>query len=301
MESWLEATAKCQYLPEKEFKQLCDIVKDILVGESNVHPVTSPVTVCGDVHGQYYDVMELFRIGGSVPDTKYIFMGDFVDRGYYSVETLTRLLVLKAAYPSHVTLLRGNHESRVISQVYGFYTETLIKYGNANIWRWCCEIFDLLPIAALIDEEVFCVHGGLSPDIVTIDQIRTLERNVEVPQDGPLCDLLWSDPSEDISSWDFSPRNAGWLFGKMITQKFNLVNKLSLICRAHQLVDEGFKFMFNAELVTIWSAPNYFYRCGNVASIIEFEDALNFTTKVFKAVPIEQREKPEKVASPYFL
>ena len=109
VDKWIEVSKQCKYLPENELKRLCDIVCDLLLEESNVQPVFTPVTVCGDIHGQFYDLEELFRRGGQVPDTNYIFMGDFVDRGYYSLETLTRLLLLKARWPHKITLLRGNH------------------------------------------------------------------------------------------------------------------------------------------------------------------------------------------------
>eukprot|EP00123_Amoebidium_parasiticum_P006770 comp17644_c1_seq2/m.17409 comp17644_c1_seq2/g.17409 ORF comp17644_c1_seq2/g.17409 comp17644_c1_seq2/m.17409 type:complete len:138 (-) comp17644_c1_seq2:4-417(-) len=124
LDQWVESVRECKYLPETDLKKLCDLVVDILVEEGNVQPVSSPITVCGDIHGQFYDLEELFRQGGQVPHTSYVFMGDFVDRGYYSLETLTRLLTLKARYPDKIILLRGNHESRQITQVYGFYGAT---------------------------------------------------------------------------------------------------------------------------------------------------------------------------------
>ncbi|XP_075226496.1 protein phosphatase V isoform X2 [Lycorma delicatula] len=263
-------------------------------------PVSTPVTVCGDIHGQFYDLEELFRSGGQVPDTNYIFMGDFVDRGYYSLETFTRLLTLKARWPDRITLLRGNHESRQITQVYGFYDECQKKYGNANAWRYCCRVFDLLTVAALIDEQVFCVHGGLSPDIQTLDQIRVIERNQEIPYKGAFCDLVWSDPDE-VETWTVSPRGAGWIFGSKVTEEFMDINKLSLICRAHQLVHEGIKYMFNEKLVTVWSAPNYCYRCGNVASILQFNTVDKREPLIFSAVPDSGRVIPSALTTPYFL
>lgn len=195
-------------------------------------------------------------------------MGDFVDRGFYSVETFLLLLALKVRYPDRITLIRGNHESRQITQVYGFYDECLRKYGSVNVWRYCTEIFDYLSLSAIIEDKVFCVHGGLSPSINTLDQIRTIDRKQEVPHDGAMCDLMWSDP-EDIDGWGLSPRGAGYLFGGDVVENFNNTNNLNLICRAHQLVMEGHKSMFDNSLITVWSAPNYCYRCGNVAAILE--------------------------------
>ena len=143
-------------------------------------------------------------------------------------------------YPERITLIRGNHESRQITQVYGFYDECLRKYGSVNVWRYCTEIFDYLALAAVIDQKIFCVHGGLSPSISTLDEIRGLDRKQEVPHDGAMCDLMWSDPDE-ISGWSVSPRGAGYLFGGDIVDKFNHQNNIDLIARAHQLVMEGYK------------------------------------------------------------
>ena len=175
-------------------------MKDILIEESNVTPVNAPVNVCGDIHGQFFDVLELFKQGGELPDSSYIFIGDFVDRGYNSVETFEYLMCLKIKYPEKIILLRGNHECRQITQVYGFYDEIVRKYGNPNPWKYCTDVFDYLPLGAIIEDKVFCVHGGLSPELRTIDQIRTIDRKNEIPHEGPFCDLMWSDP-EDIEGW----------------------------------------------------------------------------------------------------
>jgi len=151
----IEQLMKCEYIKESEVKALCDKAKEILSNEENVVKIESPLTICGDIHGQFYDLMELFRVGGECPETNYLFMGDFVDRGFYSVETFLLLLALKVRYPDRITLIRGNHESRQITQVYGFYDECLRKYGSVNVWRYCTDIFDYLALAAMIDDKVF--------------------------------------------------------------------------------------------------------------------------------------------------
>lgn len=300
LDKWIAKVRRCEHLEETELKQLCDMVKEILMEESNVQPVNSPVTVCGDIHGQFYDLVELFRKGGEIPKTNYVFMGDFVDRGHHSVETLQLLLCYKARYPQSITLLRGNHECRQVTQVYGFYDECFRKYGSANAWKYCTEVFDYLTLACVIDGSILCVHGGLSPVISTLDQIRLLERNQEIPHEGPFCDLMWSDP-EDIETWGVSQRGAGWLFGSKVTSQFNHVNGLELICRAHQLVQEGYKYMFpEKNLITVWSAPNYCYRCGNVASILAFDDHLDREVCLFKNVPESGAPSFEKAGVQYF-
>ena len=160
-------------------------------------------------------------------------------RGRETPERLTAPLS-NARYPDRVTLVRGNHESRQITQVYGFYEECQTKYGNASVWKSCCQVFDFLALAAIVDGKVLCVHGGLSPEIRTLDQIRVVARAQEIPHEGAFCDLVWSDP-EDVDTWAVSPRGAGWLFGDKVSEEFNHVNGLQLIARAHQLVNEGFK------------------------------------------------------------
>jgi len=302
LDQQIELLKHCKIISEKEVKELCNKAREILVEESNVQRISGPVTICGDIHGQYHDLQVLFEKGGHCPDTSYLFMGDFVDRGFYSVETFLLLLALKVKYPDKITLIRGNHESRQITQVYGFYDECLRKYNSVNVWRYCCEIFDYLSLSAIIDDKIFCVHGGLSPAISTLDQIRTIDRKQEVPHEGAMCDLLWSDP-EEMDGWGVSPRGAGYLFGADVVQKFNRDNGLNMIARAHQLVMEGYKEMFDKSIVTVWSAPNYCYRCGNVAAIMQVDDKLEVNYLTFQAATQDNiREFPAKKHPPdYFL
>jgi len=226
-------------ITEQEVTALCAKAIEIIEKESNVQPVPVPVTVVGDIHGQYHDLLELFRIGGACPDTNYLFLGDYVDRGYYSVESVTLLVLLKVRHPKRITILRGNHESRQITQVYGFYDEVVRKYGNANVWTQFTNLFDYLPLAAIIADRMFTPHGGLSPSVQTLDEINELSRVQEVPHEGPLCDLVWSDP-DDRMGWGISPRGAGFTFGEDVSKQFNHTNGLNLIIRAHQLVMDGY-------------------------------------------------------------
>ena len=237
--------------------------------------------MCGDIHGQFYDLKELFKIGGRLSDEgtrhRYIFIGDFVDRGYHSVETITLLFCYKVKYPDRIVLLRGNHESRRISHNYGFYEEVQQKYGNSKVWNLFNDAFDYLPLGAIIEGNIFCVHGGLSPEINSIDQMRSIERNIEVPISGPFSDMMWSDPSDTIEGWALSDRGAGWIFGKKVVDAFLHQNDLKCVARAHQLVQEGYSKHFAAQLYTVWSAPNYCYRMNNLAAIMRISEQFDIT------------------------
>jgi len=300
LDKQIEQLLECKPLPEAEVKNLCDKAKEILSEESNVQPVRAPVTICGDIHGQFYDLLELFKLGGKSPETNYLFMGDYVDRGYHSVETVSLLVSLKVRYRDRITILRGNHESRQITQVYGFYDECNRKYGNANVWKCFTDLFDYLPLTAVVENQIFCLHGGLSPSIDTLDHIRALDRIQEVPHEGPMCDLLWSDP-DDRCGWGISPRGAGYTFGQDISDQYNHNNNLKLIARAHQLVMDGYSQTHEKHVVTIFSAPNYCYRCGNQAAIMEVDEHLRQTYIQFDPAPKRNDINVQKRTPDYFL
>ncbi|KAG2194402.1 hypothetical protein INT46_002336 [Mucor plumbeus] len=258
VDACIESIKECKYLPENDMRHLCNKLKEILAEESTVVPVNAPVTLCGDIHGQFYDLVKIFEVGGDIPNTSYIFMGDFVDRDIPIVLHLQEE-IMKAA---------------MLLEFMGFMAnECLAKYQNSRVWEWCCTVFDYLPLAAVIDGSVFCVHGGLSPELPSIDSIRTLFRMQELPQNGGHCDLLWSDPETQVDAWAISPRGGGYLFGPLPTTAFCHNNGIDLIVRSHQLVDEGYNYPFEeGNLVTLWSAPNYCYRCGNKAAILKLPD-----------------------------
>jgi len=208
-------------------------------------------------------------------------MGDYVDRGYYSLETFIYLAVLKLKHADQVYLLRGNHECRQVNQMYGFYNQIQHNFGHAGIWDLCNKVFDLLPMAAVIDGKVFAVHGGLSKDIHLVENISIINRVDELPSKGPLCDLCWSDPDDEMEEWRENQRGAGWIFGKNPVKRFLQYNNLNLITRSHQMAMEGYQWFFapnevndgpkEGMLVIVWSAPNYMYRSNNKASLMKIE------------------------------
>lgn len=287
------------HLPEEQIIGLLRKLMEVLYGEGNVLQLDLPITICGDVHGQLFDLFELFRVGGSLPETKYLFMGDYVDRGYYSLETFAYLAALKLKYPQSVFLLRGNHECRQVNRIYGFYDDCLLTYGHAGVWALCNDVFDLLPMAALIGTKIFSIHGGLSPDISLIEQINSRNRQVELESSGSFCDLCWSDP-EEISGWATSQRGAGYVFGSKPTIEFCHNNKIDLITRAHQLAMEGYQYHFDDHLITVWSAPNYMYRTGNIASVLSIDENLNRNLKIFNEVAEDNRRRPSHNIPSYF-
>lgn len=295
LDKCIEMLYNRKLLPEVTIQALCNKLKELLAQESNVVYIQTPVTVVGDIHGQFHDLIEIFKIGGFAPDTNYLFLGDYVDRGMFSVETITLLICLKLRYPSRINLIRGNHELRQITQNYGFYTECHRKYGaDSRVWQYFTDMFDYLILSVVINNEIFCVHGGLSPNVHHIDQIKLVDRYREIPHEGAMADLVWLDPDDEIQEFQLSPRGAGYIFGVDVVKKFLVMNGMQKILRAHQLCDEGYQIYFNGLVTTVWSAPNYCYRCGNKASILEIYDSKQSFFNVFEESP-ENRQEIEMI------
>lgn len=183
--------------------------------------------------------MRLFEYGGFPPTANYLFLGDYVDRGKHSLETICLLLAYKIKYPNKVNLLRGNHEDAKINKIYGFYDECKRRF-NVRLWKTFTDCFNCMPVAALIDEKILCMHGGLSPELQNINQISDIERPAEVPDSGLLCDLLWSDPDANVEGWGESDRGISCTFGPETLQEFLDKNDLDLICRGHQVSKYSF-------------------------------------------------------------
>lgn len=285
-------------------EQLEDLLKkstEILMEESNVVRVPTPVTIIGDIHGQFYDMMEMFEVTGQPPDTNLLFLGDYVDRGYDSIECLCYILALKVRYKKRITMLRGNHESCDINRIYGFYDECMKKYNTEKVWKLFTGVFQCLPLSAIVDNKIFCLHGGLSPNIKTIDNLAALRRFSDVPHEGPMCDLLWSDPDDNIQGFHPSPRSAGYVFGPNITEEFLYKNKLTMIARAHQLTKTGFVKAHKNSVVTVFSAPNYCYRCGNLGAVMEVDENDNVSYITFENAKDTPDPKITSQCPDYFL
>ncbi|RKP34085.1 Metallo-dependent phosphatase-like protein [Dimargaris cristalligena] len=284
VDEYIACLHRGQVLPPRAVRNLCDAITEILFVESNVVQVDSPVTVVGDIHGQFYDLLALLEIGGPLPNTNYLFLGDFVDRGNRSVETISLLFCLKLKYPANVFLIRGNHETRMTTTIYGFLRECQAKYNGSNAeWNYFVEAFNFLPLAAVIANCIFCVHGGMSPSIQVIDQIKIIDRFKEIPSEGPMCDLVWSDPDHTIQNYNVNSRGAGFTFGAQIVYRFLQANGMDTILRAHQLCQGGYESYFNNGLHTVWSAPNYCGRCGNMASVYKIDHQLHGRFLTFHA------------------
>ncbi|KAK2528724.1 hypothetical protein Q9966_009696 [Columba livia] len=226
---------KIVQMTEAEVRGLCIKSREIFLSQPILLELEAPLKICGDIHGQYTDLLRLFEYGGFPPEANYLFLGDYVDRGKQSLETICLLLAYKIKYPENFFLLRGNHECASINRIYGFYDECKRRF-NIKLWKTFTDCFNCLPIAAIVDEKIFCCHGGLSPDLQSMEQIRRIMRPTDVPDTGLLCDLLWSDPDKDVQGWGENDRGVSFTFGADVVSKFLNRHDLDLICRAHQIL-----------------------------------------------------------------
>ncbi|KAF8761628.1 Phosphatase PPZ [Rhizoctonia solani] len=245
-------------LKNNEITAICQAAREVFLSQPTLIELSPPVKIVGDVHGQYSDLIRLFEMCGFPPQANYLFLGDYVDRGKQSLETILLLLCYKVKYPENFFLLRGNHECANVTRVYGFYDECK-RRCNIKIWKTFIDVFNCLPIAAVVASKIFCVHGGLSPSLHSMDDIKRIQRPTDVPDYGLLNDLLWSDPSDNAVDWEDNERGVSYCFGKSVINDFLVRYDMDLICRAHMVVEDGYEFWNDRTLVTVFSAPNY---CG---------------------------------------
>ncbi|KAK6951827.1 3',5'-cyclic-nucleotide phosphodiesterase (PDEase) (3':5'-CNP) [Daldinia eschscholtzii] len=257
---------------------------ELLRSEPNLLEMDAPITVCGDVHGQYYDLMKLFEVGGDPAETRYLFLGDYVDRGYFSIECVLYLWSLKIHYPKTLWLLRGNHECRHLTDYFTFKLECKHKYSEA-IYEACMESFCSLPLAAVMNKQFLCIHGGLSPELHTLDDLRNIDRFREPPTQGLMCDILWADPLEDFGQEKTNEyfihnhvRGCSYFFSYPAACAFLEKNNLLSIIRAHEAQDAGYRMYRKTRttgfpsVMTIFSAPNYLDVYNNKAAVLKYEN-----------------------------
>ena len=270
-------------LLESEIRWLIIKVKAIFMEQPVFIELDSPINICGDTHGQFYDLLRLFDYGGEPPKANYLFLGDYVDRGKNSIETISLLFAYKIRYKENFFLLRGNHESENINKIYGFFDECKRRY-SVKLWKLFSDCFNSLPIAALINDKIICMHGGLSPDLSSLEQLKKIVRPTEIPDAGLLCDLLWSDPDKLSTGWGENERGVSVTFSPQVVEEFLEKHDLDLVCRAHQVVENGYEFFANRQLVTLFSAPNYCGEFDNAGALMTIDETLVCSFKILKPI-----------------
>jgi len=269
--------------------QMLIAMRELLAPQPSLNRISVPeghhITVCGDTHGQYYDLCNIFEIGGMPSEENpYVFNGDYVDRGSFSAEVALTLMAWKLVYPEHMHLHRGNHETINMNKVYGFEGEVNAKYGEKGFTLFT-EVFNVLPLASCIAEKVIVMHGGLfQQDNVTLDMIAATPRDKQPPDDGIMCDILWADPQEPLGRGP-SKRGVGLAFGPDVTTDFLDRNGLQMVVRSHEVKDNGYEITHDGKLVTVFSAPNYCDQMGNKDAFIRFNHECTPEYTTFDSVP----------------
>ncbi|CAJ0586686.1 unnamed protein product, partial [Mesorhabditis spiculigera] len=239
---------------------LCSAAKAVFISQPSLIEVSPPIRVCGDTHGQYDDVLRMFDKAGFPPKHNYIFLGDYVDRGSHSLENIALLFCFKVKYPENFFLLRGNHECSAINKVYGFYAEIQKRCSSLRLWYIFQDVFNCMPLVGLIGGRILCMHGGLSPRLTSLDQLRKLERPIDPPNPSLQLDLMWADPELYINGWQSNNRGVSYSFGADVCKEMCAKLGLDLVARAHQVVEDGYLFFADRHLVTIFSVAHY---CGS--------------------------------------
>jgi serine/threonine-protein phosphatase PP1 catalytic subunit len=274
-------------LKNAEITAVCSAVREVFLNQPALLELAAPVKIVGDVHGQYTDLIRMFEMCGFPPDSNYLFLGDYVDRGKQSLETILLLFCYKLKFPENFFLLRGNHECANVTRVYGFYDECK-RRCNIKIWKSFVDTFNTLPIAAIVAQKIFCVHGGLSPSLSQMDDIRNIARPTDVPDYGLLNDLLWSDPADMENDWESNERGVSYCFGKKVIMEFLQRHDFDLVCRAHMVVEDGYEFFNDRILVTVFSAPNYCGEFDNWGAVMSVSGELLCSFELLKPLDSSQ-------------
>ena len=282
-------------IKEKDCELIIKESYKLLLNDPVLIELKAPLCICGDIHGQFYDLLRIFEILNYPPNTNYLFLGDYVDRGKQSLETILLLLILKIKYPKNIYLLRGNHECEVVNRQYGFFDECK-RRTSIKIFKKFIDLFNVLPITALIENRILCMHGGLAYGLKKVEELKIIRRPTDIPDEGILCDLVWSDPSEELPDcWGTNERGISYTFSKDVVREFCEKNDLDLICRAHQVVEEGYEFFSDMRLVTIFSAPNYMGEFDNNGGILSINQDLLCSFHIINPVFSKEKKKKEKI------
>ena len=268
-------------LEYNEITWLCEEVTKIFLNQPVCLYLETPVNVCGDIHGQYPDLIKLFEAGGYPTDVNYLFLGDYVDRGEQSIETICLLFCFKIKSSNNFFLLRGNHECASLNREYGFYDECKRRY-NIKLWKKFVDVFNCMPYSAIVEDKIIFMHGGLSPSLKNLGQLNDIIRPTDVPDEGLLCDLVWSDPESNLKGWELNDRGVSYTFNEKIVDNFLTIHNLEVLVRAHQVVEKGYEFFNGRKCVTIFSAPNYCGEFDNAGAMMTINEDLVCGFKVFK-------------------
>lgn len=278
VDNWKEGS---KMLNESFIRHILREVRPILMAQPMLVKVEAPVNICGDIHGQITDLAEIFSAGGLPPNSRYLFLGDYVDRGKYGTEVITALLGLKVLYPNEIFILRGNHETESICRMYGFFDEVKRRF-SVKLFKEFTDVFNCFPISGLIENIALCMHGGLSPELSSLKQIENIPRPLIVGDEGLACDMLWSDPEEGISGWHPSDRGVSFTFGDDVVRRACERLGIDIVLRAHQVVDNGYSFFADRQLVTIFSASNYCGEFTNNGAMMVMDANCRCKFQVFK-------------------
>ena len=265
--------------------KLCELAKPLFQSEPNILNLTAPLYMFGDIHGQFGDLIHFLEMTGLPPDNKFLFLGDYVDRGHNSIEVCALLFAMKIMFPNNLYMLRGNHECPEVNILYGLMGECESRYGEAEgrlVFGKINDVLCALPLCAVVNEKIFCVHGGISPNLKTLDDIVKINRFCNIPDSGLLCDMMWSDPANTKERWGINGRGVSCTYNSDAVNTFLRANRFQLMCRAHQLVSDGYKFFGMKNLLTVFSAPNYCGNCGNDGAVLKVAENLSCSFIIIK-------------------
>ena len=271
-------------LPSIEKSLMFDLFRQVgalFSFEATMMRVASPCVIVGDIHGQILDLVRILHTFGLPDKQRYVFLGDIVDRGEFSVETLVIVFLLKVLWPDNVFVIRGNHEFQFLCSQCGFMSQMFDCFDDAELYRVVSQAFDQIPLAALIDNSMLCVHGGIGPMLTHLNHIRALRRPIDNYGDDVVDSLVWSDPSDDVDMYEPSARGSGYLFGRQACEQFLRTNNLRMIIRGHECVEHGWKSHFNNQLITVFSASNYCGVVNNEAAVMEVTGANTWRIRQF--------------------